>query len=299
MKLTRTTRNAGWLVVAGLLGAALIAPAGAAANGTVWATVTGHVASSTGTPNPNQVAYWLALGYEDCTKIDIHTYNDPDKNQEIASYLLATSYDLVVVKAETGEFANTLFENATAGESVFADTNGSFDSDPRSEGFEDGDHNISHIIFCDPVQTTTTTTTTDETTTTTDETTTTTDETTTTTDETTTTTDETTTTTDETTTTTDETTTTTDETTTTTDETTTTTDETTTTTTSSVDTVTTTSVTGTISGETGEPTPPSTDTVAFSSTSSTTGNGWGLILVALAGFLAAALLLTPAAVRKR
>ncbi len=42
MKLTRTTRNAGWLVVAGLLGAALIAPAGAAAAplpGAIWTSL--------------------------------------------------------------------------------------------------------------------------------------------------------------------------------------------------------------------------------------------------------------------
>jgi hypothetical protein len=81
------------------------------------------------------------------------------------------------------------------------------------------------------------------------------------------------------------------------------------TTTSSIDTVTTTSTqatstlttgTGTVSAETGNPTPPSTDTAAFTSTPGTTGGGWSLILIALAGLLATMLLLTPAtAPRKR
>jgi hypothetical protein len=265
MKLTKVHRTAGWLAVAGLLGAALITPGAALATAN-YATVDGHQAFS---PEANHADYWG----KHCDKYVI------PEDVKYDDYVISQNYDLIVVKAGSGEFANTIFSNVKGGQTVWADTNGNNKFDA---GGQDGDKNISHIIYCGPDETTAT-----ETSTTTDETT----------NETSTTTDDTSTTTDETTsTTTDETTSTTTD-----DTTSTTTDDTSTTTTFSGETTSTTS-TGSVSAETGtkgDPTPPSTDTSGISSTSTTTGGGWQLLLVALSGLLAAALLLTPAAARKR
>ncbi|MCZ3386121.1 MAG: hypothetical protein LH630_03950, partial [Actinomycetia bacterium] len=64
-------------------------------------------------------------------------------------YVLTQDYALVVVKAASKNvdpYTNTLFENASAGETVWADTNGNFTFDPGGKG---GDKAISHIIVCD------------------------------------------------------------------------------------------------------------------------------------------------------
>ena len=300
-------RKAGWLAAGSMLAVAALAPAtvGAAVN---WATVTGY---APGTSDNNHADEWG----NDCTKID-------SVDGSLGSwYVLGSDYDLVIVKAGSEQSApghvNTLFADASAGEAVWADSNG-------SGAFDEGDKGISHIIFCGPHETTTETTdettettvdttteTTDETTeTTVDTTTETTDETTTeTVDSTTETTDETTTeTTDETTTetvdttteTTDQTTETTDETTTeTTDQTTETTDETTTettdeTTTETTDSTTTTTSTGDELGAEGTPgvTPPPTDTVRSVAQTSTT-DGFRMLLVGFALLLGVALFLLP------
>ena len=124
------TRKFGWIVTAGLLGAALIAPNAAFAVATNWATVTGHADSSS---DNNQADTWG----KDCTKLE-----EPGGS----TYVLGKSYDLVVVKAGSDQsttYANTLFANATAGETVWADSNG-------SGAFDEGDKTISHIIFCGP-----------------------------------------------------------------------------------------------------------------------------------------------------
>jgi hypothetical protein len=140
---------------------------------------------------------------------------------------------------------------------------------------------------------TTTSTTSDETTTTSDETSTTSDETSTTSNETSTTSDETSTTSNETSTTSDET-----STTTTSDETSTTTtsDETSSTTTTTDEITTTTSNETTPDGSVEELTPPSTDALAQQTSSSTVSTG---LLLVLAGILAAALVVIPAAARSR
>jgi hypothetical protein len=138
---SRIARPISWLVVAGLAGAALIGPgAGGVAAAADYATVTGHAPASAESNNPD---FWG----DNCTKIDAVDGNLGD------AYVLTQSYALVVVKAGAGEFANTLFANPTAGQTVWADTNGDNVFNP---GGQDGDKNISHIIFCGPVETTTT-----------------------------------------------------------------------------------------------------------------------------------------------
>jgi hypothetical protein len=134
--------------VAGLTTAALVGPgAGAASADPVWATVTGHEAHSAAA---NEPGYWG----QDCEKINF-------EDDQPTTLVLGADYALVVVKAGSGEFANTLFANALFGQTVWADTNG-------DSVFNDGDKEISHIIYCGPRETTTTTTetTTTETTTT-------------------------------------------------------------------------------------------------------------------------------------
>ena len=124
------TRKLGWLVTAGLLGAALVAPNVAFAVSVDWATVTGY---AEGTSDNNHADTWGS----DCTKLD-----EPGGS----TYLLGKSYGLVIVKAgsdQSTEHTNTLFADATAGQTVWADSNG-------SGAFDKGDKTISHIIFCDP-----------------------------------------------------------------------------------------------------------------------------------------------------
>jgi len=101
------------------------APAAAA---TTYATVTGYEPFSS---DANHESHWPG----DCQKVD-------EKVEGDASYTLVESYALVIVKAGAGQYANTLFAGASAGETVWADTNG--------DGvFNADDKDISHIIFCD------------------------------------------------------------------------------------------------------------------------------------------------------
>jgi hypothetical protein len=112
------------------------------------ATVDGHAAS---TPQNNNPDFWG----DDCTKLDA---GEGDLGDDQATYVLGASYALVIVKAgagaSAGDNALTIFEDVAAGETVFADSNGNNVSDP---GGQDGDKNISHIIFCDETETTSTT----------------------------------------------------------------------------------------------------------------------------------------------
>jgi hypothetical protein len=106
-----------------------------AADSVTYATVTGHEAFSS---DANDPSYWG----DNCEKIV--------DGGSLTSYVLTKSYDLVVVKSAASNvdpFTNTLFANASAGETVWADTNGNFTFDP---GGQDGDKAISHIIVCWP-----------------------------------------------------------------------------------------------------------------------------------------------------
>ena len=136
MAVSRRTRAARWG------GALLVALAplpwlgfgsAQAAEPTVYATVTGHEPFSAAA---NKAGYWG----DDCEKIV--------DGGSMTSYVLAQNYDLVVVKAASKNvdpYTNTLFENASQGETVWADTNGNFTFDPGGKG---GDKAISHIIVC-------------------------------------------------------------------------------------------------------------------------------------------------------
>lgn len=103
-----------------------------------YATVSGHEAFS---EDANHEDYWG----EDCTKLNA---NEGDLGAEVDSYLLTADYGKVIVKAGSGEFANTIFDSPNAGEWVWADTNGDGFFNPGGVG---GDKSISHIIFCDEV----------------------------------------------------------------------------------------------------------------------------------------------------
>jgi hypothetical protein len=96
------------------------------------ATVTGHEAFSN---EANAPSYWG----ENCADADV---------SGVDGYVLPAisgTYDQVIVKSGSGEFANTIFDNPSAGETVWADTNGDFANNPGGEG---GDKQISHIIVC-------------------------------------------------------------------------------------------------------------------------------------------------------
>jgi hypothetical protein len=99
--------------------------------GATWATVTGYAEGSAANNNPDT---WG----DDCTKLD-----EPG----VDTYELTQNYALVIVKAgsdvSTDDHANTLFADAKAGQTVWADSNG-------SGAFDEGDKQISHIIFCGP-----------------------------------------------------------------------------------------------------------------------------------------------------
>lgn len=100
------------------------------------ATVTGHEAFS---EDANHASYW-ETGDLECDKIfDSGDEDGPE------GFVLEDDYALVIVKAGAGEFANTLFADASAGETVWADTNGDGINNP---GGKDGDKNISHVIVC-------------------------------------------------------------------------------------------------------------------------------------------------------
>ena len=74
-----------------------------------YAEVTGHTAHSS---DANSESYWG----DNCSK--------SEWNGEDETYVLEHDYALVVVKSGSGEFANTEFANASAGETVWADVNG-------------------------------------------------------------------------------------------------------------------------------------------------------------------------------
>lgn len=97
---------------------------------------------------------------------DGHEAFDPDLNQPSAwcegqvgskiepvvgnVFTLPEDAALVVVKAGAGEYANTIFINPVAGQSVWADTNGNLIYDPGGQG---GDKDISHVIVCPVLET--------------------------------------------------------------------------------------------------------------------------------------------------
>lgn len=114
----------------------------------VWATVTGHAAS---TNENNGTDFWETGDIEDCVKFNA---GEGDLGTEQDTYLLTQDYELVIVKAGSTNQGDpnglTLFANASAGETVWADTDGDSAYSPKS-GPEDEawDKNISHIIFCD------------------------------------------------------------------------------------------------------------------------------------------------------
>ena len=106
-----------------------------AADSVTYATVTGYEPFSAQANNP---AYWG----DNCEKIV--------DGGSLTSYVLTQDYDLVVVKSASKNvdpYTNTLFANASSGETVWADTNGNGVFDP---GGKNGDKAISHIIVCGP-----------------------------------------------------------------------------------------------------------------------------------------------------
>lgn len=106
----------------------------------VWATVDGH---TDGDSAKNDPSYWG----ENCSKID---------NLSIYTWEADDDYSLVVVKSASDaavEAPNTIFEDVSKGETVWADTN-------ANDVFDEGDKQISHIIVCEAVTTTTTSSTT-------------------------------------------------------------------------------------------------------------------------------------------
>ena len=122
--------------LAALLGAGLLTFAVAGTTLAVtYATVDGHDTATSENNNPD---FWG----DDCTKLNA---GEGDLGTGVDSYTLTADYDKVIVKAGQGEFSLTIFEDVTAGETVWADTNGNNTFDP---GGQDGDKNISHIIFC-------------------------------------------------------------------------------------------------------------------------------------------------------
>jgi hypothetical protein len=148
----------GWVVAAALFSVALLAP-GSVSAATTWATITGY---ALGTPANDQAATWG----DDCTKVDVDDTDDDD-----GSYVLAHDYRLVVARAdddadEEGTStaghanANTLFENPLAGQTVWADSNGSGTFDYQDDSASRlGDDEVEHVILCGPTDTTTTSTT--------------------------------------------------------------------------------------------------------------------------------------------
>jgi len=112
----------------------------ALAGGVNYATVTGHMAS---TAENNSADFWG----DNCTKV-----NAGDEGLEAGShtYVLLSDYAKVIVKtgASNGSDPNslTIFDNPTAGQTVWADSNGNNVYDSANNPDDQG---ISHIIFCD------------------------------------------------------------------------------------------------------------------------------------------------------
>lgn len=120
---------------------------GAAAAVATYATVTGY---APGGPANNHVETWEDFTGSECTKVaggDFKTYELPTLDE-------GEFYDLVIVKAGSERSApghvNTLFDDPSAGETVFADTNGtgSFEAEKNKETDTPADKDISHIIVC-------------------------------------------------------------------------------------------------------------------------------------------------------
>jgi LPXTG-motif cell wall-anchored protein len=117
-----------------------------------FATVTGHASS---TAASNQASYWddyLDDGGPACYKIpeDDKPSDEDSKIDGQLTYVLPSDFRLVVVKSANdaalqGPYSNTLFADAEAGETVWADTNG---NGMQVRQPDDGDKEISHIIFC-------------------------------------------------------------------------------------------------------------------------------------------------------
>lgn len=150
--------------------ALVAALAGTASAVTIWATPDDWYSSADDAQgeNSNDPAFWedrFELDEGECVKIEGAAL-DAVMNED-GSASLGVAYEFVIVKqanpnAKDVTYDNTIFEDVAADETVFADTNG--------DGvYTDADSNgISHIIVCDPADTTTTTDAT-TTTTTTDE----------------------------------------------------------------------------------------------------------------------------------
>lgn len=90
------------------------------------------------TPESNQISYWCGSeqgGYklEDVSGAEI--------------WLSDVVSPRVVVKAGSGEFANTVYGGVKVGDGVWADTNGNTLFDV---GGQNGDKTISHVIVCRP-----------------------------------------------------------------------------------------------------------------------------------------------------
>ena len=136
--------------------ALVFALAGTASAVTDYATVTGHAASTSDNNNPD---WWETGDFSECTKLD---KGEGDLGLDVGEYTLTASYELVIVKAgseqSSGDNALTLFADASAGETVWADSNGT-----EGDGPDEGDKTISHIIFCDEVETSSSSSTTTDT----------------------------------------------------------------------------------------------------------------------------------------
>ncbi len=115
----------------GLTFSLMIGPALAAVN---YATVTGHVTFSN---EANSERFWASEGV-DCEDIGVSS----GSTHVLADLPEGQAYVQVIVKSGAGQFANTVFAGPpSAGESVWADTNG-------NSGFDADDQGISHIIVC-------------------------------------------------------------------------------------------------------------------------------------------------------
>jgi hypothetical protein len=101
---------------------------------TDYATVTDHVPFSN---EANLPGFWESEGVT-CEDIGV----DSGDEYVLGDLPEGEAYVQVIVKSGSGEFANTVFgEPPTAGQTVWADTNGNSEPDEDDQG-------ISHIIVC-------------------------------------------------------------------------------------------------------------------------------------------------------
>ena len=136
MRVTGRTRMARWG------GAILVALAplpwlglgtASAEDAPVYATVSGYEPFSAAANHP---VHWG----DNCS--------DLGDGEDQSSYVLTQDYAKVIVKSGAGNvdpYTNTIFLNASEGETVWADTNGDGVYNP---GGQNGDKEISHIIVC-------------------------------------------------------------------------------------------------------------------------------------------------------